>query len=122
MKIAIVGSRSFSDYVELEIKVKKFLSEWNCELDHSLEIVSGGAAGADSLGAVFAKNHHLKMTSVLPDWKKYGRGAGLVRNREIAQIADAVIAFWDGSSKGTKSTIDLFRENKKRIKIVRFVA
>ncbi|MFZ4454618.1 MAG: SLOG family protein [Bacteroidales bacterium] len=122
MKIAIIGSRSFSDYQELENKVQKFLAEWNCELNSSVEIVSGGAAGADSLGAIFAKNHQLEMTSILPNWKKYGRGAGIVRNREIAETADAVIAFWDGTSKGTKSTIDFFRDQKKRIKIVRFAA
>ena len=122
MKIAIIGSRSFSDYQELENKVQKFLAEWNCELNSSVEIVSGGAVGADSLGEVFAQNHHLEMISILPDWKKFGRGAGIVRNREIAETADAVIAFWDGASKGTKSTIDFFRDQKKKIKIVRFAA
>lgn len=121
MKIAIVGSRSFSDYSELENKVQKFLTEWDCELN-SVEIVSGGALGADSLGELFAKNHQLEMISILPDWKKYGRGAGIVRNREIAETADAVIAFWDGISKGTKATIDFFRNQKKRIKIVRYAA
>ena len=121
MKIAIVGSRSFSDYSELENKVQKFLADWDCELN-SVEIVSGGAVGADSLGELFAKNHQLEMISILPDWKKYGRGAGIVRNREIAETADAVIAFWDGASKGTKSTIDFFRDRKKKIKIVRYAA
>ena len=40
------------------------------------------------------------------DWDKYGKSAGFIRNKEMVDIADAAIIFWDGDSKGTKDTIE----------------
>jgi len=97
MKYAIIGSRSFNDYD----KLKSVLDEY----DNVTEIISGGAKGADSLGALYAANHDIKLTIFKPNWS-IGRHAGLLRNTKIVQESDIIIAFWDGKSKGTLNSIN----------------
>ena len=70
------------------------------------EIVSGGARGVDSCARDYALQHGLKLTELLPEYEKYGRGAPLRRNITIIEYADHVLAFWDGKSRGTKYVID----------------
>ena len=65
------------------------------------EIVSGGAAGIDSLAAEYARRNGLKLTEILPQYDRYGRAAPILRNKRIVEYADQILAFWDGSSKGT---------------------
>ena len=93
MKIAVVGSRNIT-VSDLE----RYLGE--CD-----EIVSGGAVGVDSCAAEYAMSRGLKLTVFLPEYDRYGRAAPIVRNRKLVDYADRVIAFWDGSSKGTLSVI-----------------
>src|SRR5688500_18307854 len=81
-------------------------------------IVSGGAKGVDTWAEEAARSLEIPVDVVLPDWKKLKRGAGVVRNRDIVAAADLVVAFWDGKSKGTKSTIDITYELRKPIWIV----
>jgi len=116
MKIAIIGSRTFNDYDLLRRSLDEFILEANADI--SL-IVSGGAKGADSLGAEYAKENNIETLIFLPDWKKYGKGAGFVRNQLIIDNADFVIAFWDGESKGTLSSINIAKKQKKVCKIVK---
>lgn len=68
-------------------------------------VVSGGAAGPDTWAANFAKANALPLIEVRPNWKKYGKGAGLKRNQELVDLADDVVAFWDLESGGTWDTI-----------------
>lgn len=101
MKIAIVGSRtrgSEQDYKNLCDLMDQF---------HATAIVSGGAIGADSLGARYAKEKSLPLILHLPDWKLHGKSAGFIRNRAIVEDADYIVALWDGKSKGTRHTMDL---------------
>lgn len=113
MTIAIVGSRSFSDAALLKRQVLRAFPGITC-------IISGGAAGADSLARELAVALKLSYYEVLPDWKTYGRAAGPVRNKEIIDRADAVIAMWDGRSRGTASAIRLAENAGKRVVVVRF--
>jgi hypothetical protein len=107
MKLAVIGSQTFTDYPLLLAKVK--------ELNPSL-IVSGGAKGADKLGERAADELNIPKLIFLPDWEKYGKAAGFIRNRDIVANAEVVLAFWDGASKGTKNSLDLARKlNKKCI-------
>ncbi len=106
MKIAIIGSRTLSVN-----NLGDFIPE-ECS-----EIVSGGARGIDSSAAAYARANGLRLTEFLPDYDRYGRGAPLVRNRLIVEYADAVYAFWDGKSRGTKFTIDYARELGKPVRI-----
>lgn len=106
MKIAVIGSRSLSVNNLDEIIPEE-----------CTEIVSGGARGVDSSASAFAEERGLILTEFLPDYDQYGKGAPLVRNRQIVEYADAVYAFWDGGSRGTKYTIDYARKLGKPVRI-----
>lgn len=95
MKVAVIGSRGLQvdrleDYLPAGVT----------------EIVSGGARGIDACARDYALLHGLKLTEFLPEYGKYGRAAPLRRNIAIIEYADLVLAFWDGSSRGTKFVID----------------
>lgn len=70
------------------------------------EIVSGGARGVDRLGELLAYQKSIQVKQFIPDWDGFGKKAGHVRNREMGDYADALIALWDGESKGTKGMIE----------------
>ena len=106
MKIAIIGSRKIKNP-----DIEKFVSTYD-------EIVSGGAVGVDSAAAKFAKEQGLKLTEFLPQYEKYGRGAPIIRNREIVDYAEKVVAFWDGRSRGTLSVIEYAQKTGKPCEIV----
>ena len=111
MKISIIGSRSFFDYTMLE----KILNKEKIDI-----LVSGGAKGADSLGEQYAKNNNIPTLIFKPDWKKFGRAAGFIRNKDIIDNSDKVIAFWDGKSKGTLNSINLAKKQNKKVIIYEF--
>ena len=95
MKVAIIGSRSISRINRLEEYVPR---------DVSL-IISGGARGVDQIAKQFARAHGLPLREFLPDYTAFGRSAPLVRNLEIIEAADLVLAFWDGRSRGTQFVV-----------------
>ena len=63
------------------------------------------ARGIDSIAKEFAIKNKIKLIEILPDYKRYGRAATIIRNKEIVKLSDKVLAFWDGASKGTLSVI-----------------
>jgi hypothetical protein len=85
-----------------------------------VQIVSGGARGADALGEKLAKELDLPCKIFPANWDVYGRSAGYKRNRQMAEYADMLIAFWDGKSKGTEHMINLAREYDLDIEIIRY--
>lgn len=99
MKVIIAGSRDITDYRQVEAA---YLSS-NMVIT---EIVSGGARGVDSLGEQVAKNFGIPVKVFPADWNKYGKRAGALRNIQMANYAEGLIAIWDGKSKGTKHMID----------------
>ena len=106
MKLAIIGSRSLT-----RIDLEKYIPS------EATEIVSGGAKGIDSLAKDFADRRGIRLTEFLPEYKLYGKAAPLRRNEKIAKYSDEAIVFWDGKSKGTKYTIELFRSLNKKIEV-----
>ena len=118
MRVAIVGSRTFRDK-DLLWKTMDGLTYDGKPVTPAL-IVSGGASGADTLGEAWAKAHAIPIKIFKPDWLKYGRAAGPIRNRDIVQEADLVVAFWDGVSKGTLSTRNEARKAGKPFMCVKF--
>ena len=112
MNLAIVGSRSFNSYDLLKTEINKFIKENSITIDC---IISGGAKGADSLGEEYAKEYKIPTKIFYPDWNKYGKRAGYLRNIDIIKNSDFVIAFWNGFSTGTKSSINLAKEQNKII-------
>lgn len=111
--LAIVGSRSFSDYDLMCREIELFCP-------NVTKIVSGGAKGADTLGERYASEHDIPTEILLPDWKAYGKSAGILRNKDIVAASTHVIAFWDGVSPGTKHSIQEARKKKKELKLVLF--
>jgi hypothetical protein len=118
MKIGIIGSRTFNNYELLKEVMEDYLNrdnELNCEL-----VVSGGANGADSLGERWARENNIQTLIFKPDWKKYGKSAGFIRNEDIIKNSDFVVVFWDEISKGSKHSIDLAIKHDIPVRIVTF--
>ncbi len=123
MKLAIIGSRTFEDYELLDGTIELHLSE-QVSFDHREyhfnEVISGGARGADRLGARWAKEHGVKLTELLPDWDRYGKSAGFKRNEDIVAAADFVLCCWDGLSRGSGNSLSIAKRLKKPTLIVYF--
>ncbi len=107
MRTIIAGSRSFESNKE------------NCAtaFEHIYnvpwlitEVISGGAMGADCIGELWAWDNQVPVKRFIPDWPKFGRGAGYQRNVEMAKSAGALIAFWKNESRGTGHMIDTARK------------
>lgn len=114
LKVIVAGSRTFNNYPLLARVLDHMLK------NHApnVEIVSGGCSGADLMGERYAREKGYPVKQFLPDWKLFNKAAGPVRNWEMADYGDALVAFWDGNSRGTKSMIEAAREHGKRVKIV----
>lgn len=115
IKLAIVGSRTFGDYHLLKKSIEKLYGEFEIE-----EIISGGARGADLLGARYARENKIPLKEHRPDWDKHGKSAGFIRNKLIIRDCTHCIVFWDGISHGAKHDIDLCKEMKKPCEVVYF--
>lgn len=87
---------------------------------YSIVIVSGGCAGADLLGEQYARENGYSIDRYPAEWEKYGRKAGIMRNAVMADNADALIAYWDGISRGTKNMIDEARKRGLAVRIKRY--
>lgn len=99
MKTIIAGSRGITNYrtVVEAVEASGFVIT---------EVVSGGARGVDQLGERYAILNHVELTTMPAEWNTYGRSAGQRRNIQMADYAEALIAVWDGESRGTKHMID----------------
>ena len=107
MRLAIVGSRS-CPYVNI--------SEYLPFVPST--IVSGGAKGADSYAKQYALQNNIPLMEFLPDYQRFGRKAPILRNIDIVENCDFLIAFWDGISRGTKFTIDYARKKGVKVKVI----
>lgn len=99
MKVIIAGGRDFSDYDVLKKYCDSRLTFEN------IEIVSGCAKGADTLGERWASERGVYIKKFPANWSKWGKAAGFKRNIEMAEYANVLVAFWDGKSKGTEHMI-----------------
>lgn len=110
--LAIIGSREFNDYKLLKKHIDTLTSDNKINIT---KIVSGGAIGADKLGEEYARENKIPIEIFYPNWNKYGKRAGILRNYDIIKNCDLVIAFWNGISKGTKHSIDISKEMEKNV-------
>lgn len=99
MKVIIAGSRDYHNYET----VCQAIANSNFPID---VILSGGASGVDELGAKYALENDIPLETYPALWHEHGKAAGPIRNRKMAENADALIAIWDGQSKGTKNMIE----------------
>jgi hypothetical protein len=110
MKVLVCGDRHYSD--------RKYL--WHVlDREHHLrrftEVIAGGAAGADTLAAIWATEHHVPFTVVTADWETYGKAAGPIRNQQMLDMGpDMVAAFHQDieASRGTKHMVTIARAAK----------
>lgn len=100
MRVAIVGSRNYKNYQEF----LTLLDEPKIVPTH---IVSGGAEGADTMAAKFARGAAIPITIYFPNWTKHGKPAGMIRNKQIIDDCEVLIAFPSPKSVGTRNTISL---------------
>ena len=115
-RVIIAGDRRLDDYDFLREKCDEVLSERIAS--GRVVIVSGHSRGTDLLGERYASGHSLQCELFPSDWDKFGKSAGPIRNREMATHADALIAFYDGKSKGTGNMIRLARDFGLEVNIV----
>lgn len=114
-KIAVIGSRGFSDFNFFREKLELIISK----LEGEIEFISGGCkSGGDILISQYCKENNLKLTEHLPDWNGLGKKAGIIRNKLIVDDCTHLLAFWNETSKGTKSSIDMARKQNKPIRII----
>ncbi len=114
MKGIIAGSRNFTDYQKLKKECDEFLKD-----QKNIEIVSGcHYKGADKLGIQYAIEKGFTLIKFPAEWNTFGKAAGPKRNKEMAIAADALIAFWDGKSRGTKNMVQLAKQKGLRVKVV----
>jgi len=109
-RIAVVGSRNFTNYEQMKRILKPYLP---------FILITGGASGADSLAEQFAVEYDLEVLIHYPEWNKYGRKAAYVRNSFIIRDCEFLIAFWNGHSKGTKMVIELAKKKHKPCRVIR---
>ena len=116
-KVIVAGCRDFADYELLKEKCDFYLQNKKPEI---IVIVSGHASGADTLGERYAQERGYETEIYPADWKTNGRAAGPIRNAQMATVADALIAFWDGKSRGTKNMIDTATKRGLQVAVVRY--
>ena len=98
MLVLVCGSRTWTNGTKIRDRLQ--------QLPADSIILTGGAKGADHLAAYHARHLGLRVETILPDWERWGRRAGIVRNLAMLdREPDLVVAFWDGTSKGTSHTV-----------------
>jgi len=117
-KLIVAGGRDFDDVYKLNNVL--FAMADNEFKDYGVSIVSGMASGADRLAFLFAKANNVKCYEMPANWDKFGKRAGFMRNEEMAEVSDGLLAFWDGQSKGTAHMIQYMNKLKKPVHIVKY--
>ncbi|TFH22031.1 DUF2493 domain-containing protein [Candidatus Bathyarchaeota archaeon] len=117
MKVIVAGGREFNNYPMLVGWLDSYLMHLNKE---DLTIISGMARGADSLAVRYANERGIKVIRMPANWDLYAKRAGYIRNAEMAKIADMLIVFWDGQSRGTANMIKIMDGMGKKCNIVRY--
>ena len=102
MKVTVGGCRDYAEKEEIFRVLDEALAPFSPK---DTVILSGHCSGVDRVAERYAEERGLGLRIVPADWRRYGRGAGPVRNRQMVEESDLVIAFWDGRSKGTASLI-----------------
>ncbi|AGO47570.1 hypothetical protein Phi4:1_gp036 [Cellulophaga phage phi4:1] len=115
-KIIIAGGRDFCDYPLLKIKCDSLLKN----IKEEIVIVSGKAKGADSLGERYAEEKGYLIKYFPADWEKYNKGAGHIRNKQMAEYSDALVLFWDGKSRGSANMKKEAEKEKLKIRVITY--
>lgn len=115
--LIVAGSRGYTDYPAFCQALDAFIQ--NTLPHRNVVIVSGGAKGVDRMAERYAHERQYTLMVVLANWDKYGKRAGMVRNEEMGTIADGLVAFWDGESRGTRHMIAHMKQLGKPTKTIK---
>lgn len=121
-RIIIAGGRDFLDYLKMYTEMNAIIQT----IHDDVEIISGCAKGADTLGMRYAAVMKIYCAKFPADWDKFGKRAGFIRNEEMAKysISDnskgVLVAFWDGKSKGTANMIKLAEKYGLETHVIRY--
>lgn len=115
MKLIIAGGRDFTDDLLMETT-----SQNHSLMEAVTEVVCGMARGADTVGYNWAKENNIPIKKFFANWDQLGKKAGYLRNVEMGEYADALLAFWDGHSKGTRHMIDIMKRLKKPYLVISY--
>jgi len=113
LKVIIAGGRDFTDTQYAADTLVKLVEE--NMLPDTFTVISGNARGADKVGEYLAKLWDLPLEIYPADWNQHGKSAGYIRNNQMADIANALVAFWDGKSKGTMHMINTMKQQHKHV-------
>lgn len=114
MKLIIAGSRGFNNQTRAVKMLDVLLEKYP-----DMTVISGMARGADLIGYNWACSRNLTVLKYKPEWEKYGRSAGHIRNEEMAKVGTHLLAFWDGKSPGTASMIRYAEQYGLKIHVVK---
>ena len=110
MKTIIAGSRNITNYENLVTSLQ--------QVDFKIsEVVSGGARGVDQMGELYAKENQIPVKQFKPEWDRFGKRAGILRNIDMGDYAEALVALWDGKSRGTQHMIEYAKKKGLKIKV-----
>ncbi len=115
-RVVVAGCREFNNYPVAKSFIDRCIKD--IRQQYTLVFVSGGCRGADMLGERYAKENGFAVERYDADWDTYGKAAGPIRNRQMAEIADYIICFWDGKSRGTSSMLDIATSLDKPTKLL----
>jgi hypothetical protein len=119
IKVIIAGGRKFNDYKLLETSMDKLLVNYDWD---QVEIVSGKASGADTLGERYANSRGMSIKEFPADWENYGNYAGPIRNALMADYATHCAVFWDGYSRGSANMINVAKAAGLKVKVIHYKA
>lgn len=105
--LCVSGTRNYTDYQTFAKIMERETKDMRIKL-----IISGGAKGADEMAKRYAQEKNITHITVHADWQRWGRRAGPMRNRLMAEMTNATIAFWDGRSRGTKNMLECAEKEK----------
>jgi len=111
LNIVVAGGRNYSDYDNVKTKLDNFRS--TLKPGTKVNIISGAASGADSLGERYARENNLGLQQFPANWNEHGRAAGPIRNQEMAGAGDILFAFPGGA--GTTNMISNMNRKGKRV-------
>jgi len=117
--IVVAGGRTFNDYELMQSKLDQILQD-KTQQGVIITIISGTAGGADKMGEKYAKDRGLNLKLMPAQWDTHGRSAGYRRNWAMAQVADAVVVFWDGTSKGSKHMADIAKLSNLPLRVIKY--
>ena len=130
LSLIIAGSRTFNDYRFFRDKCDFYLKNYlvfdkkEYKKNPNIIIISGCARGPDEMGIIYAAHNFIPVIEFPADWEKFGKAAGHIRNREMAEYANrytkgALLCFWDGKSRGSKHMIDIAEKAGMNVRIIR---